>query len=86
MGQWEGHTHQATFTIIHPGINIKFCMQAISQMLEKEKDIMYGLSNPVPNGIIVRILGFKGEQLYKCFGEIAHLFNYNSLKNGLYVK
>ncbi len=84
MGQWEGYTHQATLTIIHPGININQYMDAICQIFEKETGLIYGVSNPFPDGFITRVLGFKGEQMYKCLGEIARLFDCISLKNQTY--
>ena len=69
----------------YPGIDISQYMNAIRQLFVKETGLIYGMSNPIINGIIIRVLGFKGEQLYRCLGEIALLFDSVSLKNPAYA-
>ncbi len=50
-------------------------------MLSLQKSICFGVSALSVNGLIVRILGYKGEQLYNCLQMIAGLFSYKEPEN-----
>ena len=71
MGQLEGFSHQASLIYINELANIKVLKEKITAFLTPQKDIVFGLSEPPVNGLIVRILGQKAEQLYACLKTIA---------------
>lgn len=71
LGQLEGYTHQATLLHINTR-NEDIVNQAdyIHNLLSQEQDIIYGISQPYLNSIIIRILGNGGEQLFDTFKQI----------------
>lgn len=71
IGQWEGYTHQAS--LIAVGITLD--ADRIHCMLEKEKEIAYGISQIAHDTLIVRLLGYKAEQLFNCLNTMAELTN-----------
>jgi urease accessory protein len=71
LGQWEGYTHQASLIYVN---NTSNC-ELIHANLSQEKDIIFGISTIASTGLIVRILGYKAEQLYNCLKTIATLLN-----------
>lgn len=71
IGQLEGYTHQASLIFLHETIDSKELNSAITILLETEKDICFGISATPINGILVRILGQKGEQLFEILKRIA---------------
>ncbi|MBD8347588.1 MULTISPECIES: urease accessory protein UreD [unclassified Dysgonomonas] len=71
IGQLEGYTHQATLLHVNTrNEDINSQAEYIHDLLSLEEDIIYGVSQPLPNSIIVRILGNGGEQLLDSFKEI----------------
>ena len=83
IGQWEGYTHQASLIIIDTRENITLYHYNINNFLSNQREITYGISNLPIAGIVVRILGFKAEQLFNCMNHIAMLANVN---NGVHTK
>lgn len=73
LGQMEGYTHQASLIIVQEETNIDELGAEIDLLLCKEEGISYGVSALVVNGCVVRILGYKAEQLYNCLQAIAQL-------------
>lgn len=73
IGQWEGFTHQASLLFIHQTAAIPALIDKINVLLASEKAIMYGMSLAPVNGLVVRILGYKGEQLFDCLKKIGQL-------------
>jgi urease accessory protein len=73
MGQLEGYTHQGTLTYLHHDADMEWCKTKIIELLQKEKEIVFGVSLTPTNGLIIRVLGQRAEQMYKCFNEIAEL-------------
>lgn len=71
MGQLEGFSHQASLIFINELADIKDLTQKINTFLTPQKDIVFGLSEPPVNGLIIRILGQKAEQLYDCLKMIG---------------
>jgi urease accessory protein len=71
LGQWEGYTHQASLIYVN---NTSNC-ELIHAYLLQEKDITFGISTIASTGLVVRILGYKAEQLYNCLKTIATLLN-----------
>ena len=88
MGQLEGYTHQASFIYINEAFLIKPTQEKINELLAGEKEICFGVSALQVNGIIVRLLGYKGEQLHDCLKKIAlHLSqNHSTSKPVAYAK
>jgi urease accessory protein len=73
LGQWEGYTHQASLIYWKEKISMQQLVIDLRLMLKKEKGISFGISSLPVNGIIVRILGNKAEQIHDLFRQI-HLF------------
>ena len=64
IGQLEGFTHQASLIHLN-GIKTDNSRQdIIYEYLSQQKEIIFGVSVTGGNGLIVRILGYKAEQLY----------------------
>jgi urease accessory protein len=72
-GQMEGHTHQASLIILDEEINIVSTKETIAELLATKDDIDFGITAAPINGIIIRILGNKAEQLHDCLKTIATL-------------
>lgn len=71
IGQVEGYTHQATLLHVNTGeISLENQAIYIRELLAPEDDIIFGISQPLPYCIIIRILGNGGEQLYTIFRSI----------------
>jgi urease accessory protein len=70
LGQLEGYTHQATLTcvgsMLRPGI-----IENIYDLLLQENDISFGVSALSVDGFIVRLMGYKAEQLHSILKLIA---------------
>jgi urease accessory protein len=72
-GQMEGYTHQASLIIVDAEINTVSTKETIAELLDKIDDIDVGITAAPINGIIIRILGNKAEQLHDCLKTIAAL-------------
>ncbi|HEV7621502.1 MAG TPA: urease accessory protein UreD [Flavisolibacter sp.] len=70
VGQMEGYSHQASLICIID-IPINNLKKEINKQLVSQKDILFGMSQLQVNGLIIRILGNKGEQLYSCLKNIC---------------
>jgi urease accessory protein len=69
MGQMEGYTHQASLICLgfdNPKDKIKI-------LLEAQSDIDFGITETPKAGMLIRILGQKGEQLHECLKAIANI-------------
>lgn len=79
LGQLEQYTHQAT--LLHVNMrqgDIGDQAEYIYKILEEEEDIIFGVSQPLSNSIIIRALGNGGEQLFTAFRRIeAYLWHLN---------
>ena len=71
IGQWEGYTHQATFIFIKQGIDAIALIDALRVKFKDQHSVSYGISRLQTHGIIVRILGNSGEQLFDLMKKIA---------------
>ncbi len=71
IGQLEGFTHQATLIYLHKTVDAKELNKIISNFLSTQTGIVFGISTPQKNGLIIRLLGQKGEQLYNCLKAIT---------------
>jgi urease accessory protein len=73
IGQWEGYSHQASLIIIQPAHIVQQAITTIREYLEQQTGITFGVSAASLAVIVVRILGYKAEQLYDCLHRIAAL-------------
>ncbi len=74
IGQFEGFTHQASLIYIDEKANINKLIENINNWLSGIENICFGVSSLPVNGVIVRLLGYKGEQLFDCINTITDLF------------
>lgn len=82
IGQLEGYTHQGTLVYLFTGQTpASAYIEDIHRMLEKEKDMAFGISEMDANGFVLRILGNGGEQLFTCFKRVQErLWSYQSVR------
>jgi urease accessory protein len=73
IGQWEGHSHQASMIILDKPENITRVYATIDHYLQQQQQVTFGISTLSNTGIVVRLLGHKAEQLYNCQHGIAAL-------------
>jgi urease accessory protein len=78
-GQMEGYTHQASLIITDEGMNTVSAKEIIAELLGNIDDIDFGITAAPINGIIIRILGNKAEQLHDCLKKIAALLQQQNI-------
>ena len=71
MGQMEGFTHQAGMIVLKNDLGE--VPETIHEYLSKIEGIRFGISTTPANGIIIRILGYKAEQLHDTLKQIANI-------------
>jgi len=71
IGQLEGFTHQASLMYVAETADLKQLIADIIHLLEAENEIDFGVTAAPVNGMIVRILGNKAEQLHDCLKKIG---------------
>jgi urease accessory protein len=74
IGQLEGYTHQATLIFLNGHVQVKSLLTEISEFLSDKKEIEFGITAAPANGIILRMLGFKAEQLFDTLQLVATNF------------
>jgi urease accessory protein len=75
MGQLEGYTHQASLIYLDENVDNKVLKENINIFLATQTVITYGITEAPKNGVIVRVLGQKAEQLHSCLKAIADIIN-----------
>ena len=73
IGQLENYTHQASIIWLQEGIDIKNKQQQILSYFSTKKNIEYGITEAPVNGLLIRLLGNGGEQLYDCLKIITRI-------------
>ena len=73
IGQMEGFTHQASLIYLNQQAAVKELTEPVVDYLAQQPDMLYGVTATPVNGLIVRMLGQRGEQLHQCLKTIAHL-------------
>jgi urease accessory protein len=73
MGQLEGYTHQASFIFLNEQTSINDLGAMVNDYLQLQPAISFGITTPVVNGMLVRLLGYKAEQLYNCLKAIEKI-------------
>lgn len=64
LGQFEGFTHQATIFIYDQNLEEDHLLELLETALKDEEDVEYAITTTVGGGIVIRIVGQGGEQLY----------------------
>lgn len=73
LGQLEGFTHQASLVYLHATTPVKPLIEWVNELLARQKEIIFGITEAPVNGMIIRILGNKAEQLHDCLKAIAQI-------------
>ena len=71
IGQLEGYTHQASLIFVREKVTISNLIQKLVEDLSLHNDISFGVTELPVNGLIVRLLGHKAEQLFDLLKSIA---------------
>jgi urease accessory protein len=71
IGQLEGFTHQASLIYLHTTTPVKPLIEQLTERLAGQNEIVFGITEAPVNGLIIRILGNKAEQLHDCLKTIA---------------
>lgn len=75
MGQLEGYTHQANLIYLDEKAAVKQLKDRMNTFLMEQVAITYGITEAPQNGLIIRLLGQKGEQLHHCLKTMANMIN-----------
>ncbi len=73
IGQLEGFTHQASLIYLSNDSLLSGKMDTVYEWLLLKTGIEFGISKAPIQGFIVRILGYKAEQLHDCLKAISHI-------------
>lgn len=71
IGQLQHFTHQASLIYLNEQADVKQIISTLSGMLSLKKEISAGITAAPVNGVIIRLLGQKAEQLFDCLKMIA---------------
>ncbi|MEO5943221.1 MAG: urease accessory protein UreD [Ferruginibacter sp.] len=71
LGQLSGYTHQATLIYLDENTDTKNLIEATTAYLSEQNEIIFGITTAPINGIIIRLLGQKAEQLHNCLKEVS---------------
>jgi urease accessory protein len=71
IGQLQGFTHQASLIYLDEYADVKRIKPTVMEILMVQKGISIGITAAPVNGLIVRLLGQKAEQLFDCLKMIA---------------
>ena len=85
IGQMEGYTHQASFIYLNETAPVRELYTEITELLSKEKDICFGVSMLPVNGLAVRLLGYRGEQLYEFLKHITQIVQPATVNQVIYA-
>ncbi|WP_194776191.1 urease accessory protein UreD [Pararhodonellum marinum] len=71
LGQVEGYTHQATLMYVNSrNLEANAEVELMHEAMSKEEDLAFGVSQPLPQLVVLRVLGNGGEQLLDAFKKI----------------
>lgn len=71
IGQMEGYTHQASLLVINGQLGYEPAFALAEDFLAGQSQICYGVSLLPVRGLVIRILGYKSEQLFNCLNSLA---------------
>lgn len=70
-GLLEGYSHQGTLVYLNTqGKSVSDFIERFFTMINKEDDIVFGISEMQHKGFVLRMLGSGGEQIYNCFQRV----------------
>lgn len=72
MGQLEGFTHQATMLCVKE-MDVEQRMNVVYDYLSAQEGIEFGISKAPCKGFVLRILGYKGEQLHALLKAVSEM-------------
>lgn len=81
IGQLEGYTHQASLIFLDETASVNASVDQVNEWLILQDQICFGVSALSINGVVVRLLGYKAEQLYECLKMITTFFLSNKVNN-----
>jgi urease accessory protein len=73
IGQLEGFTHQASFIFLNEKTDCIVAADTIHEYLSLQSEIVFGITAAPVNGLILRLLGYKAEQLQDCLKVITKI-------------
>lgn len=73
IGQMEQFTHQSSLLYINNKVEIEYVIQECKEVLSAVEGIEFGISALPVKGFMVRMLGYKGEQLFEIHNRLASL-------------
>lgn len=85
IGQLEGYTHQTNLLFIDQYINTIESTQSVIEFLKHQDKIEFGISALPVNGLIVRLLGFKSEQLFDLLKNLSAILSHKPVNEKLHV-
>jgi urease accessory protein len=75
LGQLEGFTHQASFIYLDEKADCVEMSNAVHEYLLLQKEMVFGVTAAPANGLLIRLLGYKAEQLYECLKAISKIIS-----------
>lgn len=85
VGQLEGYSHQASLLCISDHVRVEESTGNIINLLKDEAGIEFGISSLPVNGLIIRLLGHKSEQLFDLLKNISTVLSGRNLKENIHV-
>jgi len=85
IGQLENFTHHASLIFINHCEDINSRIAQVISLLEEQENIQFGVSKLPVNGMIVRLLGFRAEQLFDLLKNISSVLSVRKTKEESYV-
>ena len=86
LGQMEGFSDQASLIFLKNDFPIPPAIEKINQILADYDEIEFGCTSLPINGLLVRIVGNRAEQLFDCFQLLASYLQDLAVKNFVYAK
>jgi len=80
IGQYEGFTHQACLLYLDEKADTSSLTEQLKDLLSGCEHILFGISNLPVNGLVIRLLGSRAEQLYQILKNIGALFENGGIK------
>lgn len=71
VGQLQQYTHQASMVCLHPGISVQSLIEELYILLKDEEEISIGITSAPINGILLRVMGQRAEQLFHILKRVA---------------
>ncbi len=76
LGLWEGFTHQASLIYLDEHPVTGETLRQLNDELSAQPGITYGITAAPVSGLVIRLLGYKAEQLFDCLKRLAQLLTH----------